>query len=232
MNKHTEQEIAKFDAIANDFWHRNGKFKALHQINPIRLRFVEECTDVAGKRIADIGCGGGILAEALDEKGAQVTGIDLSESGIGAAKAHQKLSGSNVDYRVQSVSDFTREVTNEPLDAVCCMEMLEHVDDPADIVTDCAAMVKTGGVVVFSTINRTLKAHLLAVIMAEYVLGMVPKGTHDPKHFIKPSELQRMAMDAGLTPLEMTGFEFQPLTRDFIRSRNTDINYIFAFQKG
>lgn len=233
MNTHTEQEIAKFDALAADFWNREGEFKTLHQINPIRVAFLETLMALRGKRVADIGCGGGILAESLDEKGAYVTGIDLSEVGIGAAKQHQQTSRSNVDYRVQSVADFAEvcRTENALLDGVFCMEMLEHVEDPAGIVADCAKMLKPNGIAVFSTINRTKKAHLLAVIMAEYVLRMVPQGTHNPALFIKPSELQRMAGDAGLSPLDITGFEYRPLSRDFVRSDNTDINYIFAFQK-
>ncbi len=230
---HTEKEIEKFNALADDFWNREGGFKALHQVNPIRVGFCEEFIDLQGARVADIGCGGGILAEALDEKGAFVTGVDLSEVGIGAAKAHQQESGSSVDYRVQSVADFADEIIAEGalLDAVFCMEMLEHVENPAAIVNDCTRMVKDGGIVVFSTINRTPKARFLAVFMAENILGMIPKGTHDYKLFIKPSEMEKMAIDAGLAPLDIIGFEFRPLQRDFERSRNTDINYIFAFQK-
>lgn len=230
---HTEQEIAKFDAMAADFWNREGEFKTLHQINPIRVKFIEEFIALAAKKVADIGCGGGILAEALDERGADVTAIDLSEVGIGAAKQHQKISGSQVDYRVQSVAEFAAQCqqTQQLLDGVFCMEMLEHVENPAEIIADCAKMLKPGGIAVFSTINRNKKAHLLAVVIAEYVLRMVPQGTHDPKLFIKPSELQRMATDAGLLPLDIIGFEYRPLAGNFIRSNNTDINYIFAFRK-
>ncbi len=199
---HTDKEIAKFDALAADFWNRDGKFKTLHQINPIRLAFIEEFMTLAQQRVADIGCGGGILAEALSDKGAEVTAIDLSETGIATAKTHQQH-----------------------------MEMLEHVEHPEQIIADCAKMVKTNGLVVFSTINRTRKAHLLAVLMAEYVLGMVPQGTHDAKLFIKPSEMQNMASAAGLVALDIIGFVYRPLQRDFVRSQNTDINYIFAFQK-
>lgn len=233
MSTHTEQEIAKFDALAVDFWNRDGEFKTLHQINPIRLQFIEELMPLADKRVADIGCGGGILAEALDERGAKVTAIDLSEVGIETAKAHQQHSGSNVDYRVQSTADFAAELSQEDnlLDGVFCMEMLEHVETPEDIIADCAKLLKSGGLAVFSTINRTKKAHLLAVVVAEYIARMVPQGTHDPKLFIKPSEMQRMAANVGLTAVDVIGFEYRPLSRDFVRSRNTDINYIFAFRK-
>lgn len=233
MTNHTEQEIAKFNAMADDFWNVEGKFKALHQINPIRVAFCQEFIDLQDKRVADIGCGGGILAEALADKGASVIGIDLSEVGIAAAKAHQQYTGSEVDYRVQSVSELKQavETTNTPFDGVFCMEMLEHVENPAQIIADCAKMTAKDGIVVFSTINRTKKAHLLAVIMAEYVLRMIPKGTHDARLFIKPSEMQKMAIEAGLKPLDIIGFDYRPLTSDFVRSRKTDINYIFAFQK-
>lgn len=233
MNKHTQQEIEKFDALADDFWDREGAFKTLHQINPIRVGFVEELIPLAGSKVADIGCGGGILSEALSAKAAQVTAIDLSSVGIKAAKAQQQYSGSDVDYRLQSTQDLAAEVASSQkyFDAVICMEMLEHVDNPAAIVSDCAAMTKPDGIVVFSTLNRTLKAHLLAVIMAEYVLRMVPQGTHNHKAFIKPSEMQNMAAAAGLLPVDIIGFEYRLLQRDFIRSRNTDINYIFAFRK-
>lgn len=233
MSTHTEQEIAKFDALAADFWNRDGEFKTLHQINPIRLQFIEELMPLADKRVADIGCGGGILAEALDERGAKVTAIDLSEVGIETAKAHQQHSGSNVDYRVQSTADFAAALSQEDnlLDGVFCMEMLEHVENPEDIIADCAKLLKSGGLAVFSTINRTKKAHLLAVVVAEYIARMVPQGTHDPKLFIKPSEMQRMAANVGLTAVDVIGFEYRPLSRDFVRSRNTDINYIFAFRK-
>lgn len=233
MSTHTEQEIAKFDALAADFWNRDGEFKTLHQINPIRLKFIEELMPLADKRVADIGCGGGILAEALDERGAKVTAIDLSEVGIETAKAHQQHSGSNVDYRVQSTADFAAALSQEDnlLDGVFCMEMLEHVENPEDIIADCAKLLKSGGLAVFSTINRTKKAHLLAVVVAEYIARMVPQGTHDPKLFIKPSEMQRMAAKVGLTAVDVIGFEYRPLSRDFVRSRNTDINYIFAFRK-
>ncbi len=230
--QHTEREIAKFDALAGDFWNRDGEFKTLHQINPIRVKFIEEFMTLSGKRVVDIGCGGGILAEALDEKDALVTAIDLSEVGIQTAKAHQKISGSTVDYRVQSVEDYADEVVNTGLlDGVFCMEMLEHVNNPAEIINDCSKMLKPGGIAVFSTLNRTKKAHLLAVIFAEYIARMVPQGTHDHKLFIKPSEMMHMAEAAGMEALDIIGFEYRPLSGDFIKSRNTDINYIFAFRK-
>lgn len=232
ITAHTQQEIAKFDAIAADFWNPQGQFKTLHQINPIRLQFIEEHINLTDKYVADIGCGGGILAEALDQRGAKVVALDLSTQGIKTAKAHQQQSGSQVDYRLQSSADFAAAVaSNTLLDAVFCMEMLEHVKQPQHIIADCAAMLKPGGLAVFSTLNRTKKAHLLAVIVAEYVLKMVAQGTHDPKLFIKPSEMQRMAADVGLKPLDIIGFEYRIFAKNFVRSHNTDINYLFAFRK-
>lgn len=233
MDKHTTAEIAKFDALADTFWDKEGHFKTLHQINPIRLAFIQEHIDLADTHVADVGCGGGILSEALAENGANVTAIDLSEVGIRAAKAQQELSASNVDYRLQSSTALAEQLQadNQSLDAVFCMEMLEHVESPDRIVSDCAAMLKSGGIAVFSTINRTRKAHLLAVIFAEYVLNMVPKGTHDPKLFIKPSEMCRMAENVGLFPLDIAGFEYRPFSGDFMASKNTDINYMMAFKK-
>lgn len=233
---HTEQEIAKFDAMAADFWNRDGEFKTLHQINPIRVNFIEEFTTLADKKVADIGCGGGILAEALAQRGAKVTAIDLSEVGIATAKNHQQSTQSNVgnpvDYRVQSTSDLlTQTADNELFDGVFCMEMLEHVENPADIIADCAALTKPDGIVVFSTINRNKKAAFLTITVAEYLLGMVAKGTHDSRLYIKPSEMQKMAENVGLVPLDIIGFEYRILERDFVRSRNTEVNYIFAFQK-
>lgn len=229
---HTEQEIAKFDAMANDFWNRDGEFKTLHQINPIRVNFIEEFMSLSGSRVADIGCGGGILAEALDEKGANVTAIDLSEVGIATAKNHQQNTQSHVDYRVQSTSDLLSQTASDELfDGVFCMEMLEHVENPAEIIADCAALTKPNGIVVFSTINRNKKAQFLTITVAEHLLGMVAKGTHDARLYIKPSEMQKMAQQAGLKAIDIIGFEYRVFERDFVRSRNTDVNYIFAFQK-
>lgn len=230
MTTHTQREIEKFDALADEFWHPEGQFKTLHQINPIRLAFVEECIALSGKKLADIGCGGGILSEALAAKGALVSAIDLSPKAIAAAKKQQQKSVSSVDYRTQSVTDLAIEAGGK-FDAVTCMEMLEHVENPAGIIQSCADLLKPGGIAIFSTINGTLKAHLLAVIVAEYVLNMIPKGTHDPQLFIKPAAMRHMAEQAGLRALDIIGFSYRPFTDDFIRTNNTDINYIFAFTK-
>lgn len=232
MTAHTEKEIAKFDAIAKDFWNPDGKFKTLHQINPIRVSFIEELMPLTNRQVADIGCGGGILAEALDKKGAKVTAIDLSSEGIATAKAHQVISQSNVDYRHQSIQTLRQTSSKASLfDGVFCMEMLEHVENPAAIIADCAALTKPGGLVVFSTINRNLKAGFLTIVIAEYLTNMVAKGTHDYRLYIKPSEMQTMAEKAGLIPVDLIGFEYRLVSQTFIRSANTDVNYIFAFRK-
>lgn len=232
MTTHTEKEIAKFDALAKDFWNPDGKFKTLHQINPIRVNFIQELMSLTNCRVADIGCGGGILSEALDEKGAQVTAIDLSSEGIATAKAHQAITGSRVDYRHQSIRTLTQSLAKEQLfDGVFCLEMLEHVENPAEIISDCAALVKPEGLVVFSTINRNLKAGFLTIVIAEYLTAMVAKGTHEYRLYIKPSEMQKMAEAAGLIPVDLIGFEYHLLNQKFVRSRNTDVNYIFAFRK-
>ncbi|MPV86683.1 bifunctional 2-polyprenyl-6-hydroxyphenol methylase/3-demethylubiquinol 3-O-methyltransferase UbiG [Ostreibacterium oceani] len=230
VSPHTQSEINKFNALADEFWAHDGPFKALHQINPIRLTFLQSLTPIANQAIIDIGCGGGILSESLDQLGANVTGIDVSDQVINAAKHHQQQTLSRVNYRCISTTDFIAE--NPPAaDIVCCLEMLEHVENPSQIIHDCANLTKPGGVLLFSTINRTRKAQLLAIGMAEYVLGMVPKGTHDYRLFIRPSEMRRMAEDAGLAPVAIRGIRYRPLQRDFVESQDTDINYLFAFKK-
>lgn len=223
-------EIKKFDRLAEEFWKPDGEFSSLHQINPLRLKFIGDNADITGKRVLDVGCGGGILSESLDEKGAIVTAIDLSEGGIGAAKIRQQLSQSRVDYRVQSSTELLATL-DEPFDVVCCLEMLEHVDDPQSIIDDCMKLVKPNGMVFFSTLNKTPKAKILAVWAAEYVLNMVPAGTHNHDQFITPTTLKNMAQSVGLTPVDIAGFTFQPLRRSFILSNDVSINYIMAFQK-
>ena len=190
-------ELEKFATLAHRWWDKTSEFKPLHAINPLRLNFIDELVSLNGKRVLDIGCGGGILSESMDEKGAIVTGIDLGDKALKVAQLHQLESGSKVDYRLISAEDLAREQP-ESFDVVTCMEMLEHVPDPEAIVMACASLVKPGGSVFFSTINRNPKAYLFAVIGAEYVLKMLPKGTHEYQKFIKPSELSAWARHAGL----------------------------------
>jgi 2-polyprenyl-6-hydroxyphenyl methylase/3-demethylubiquinone-9 3-methyltransferase len=218
-------ELQKFSDLAHRWWDPNSEFKPLHDINPLRLAWMAERTPLAGARVLDVGCGGGLVSEGLATRGARVTGIDLSERALGVAKLHLKESGLAVDYRLSSAEDLAAA---EPgaFDAVSCLEMLEHVPDPAQTIAACAALVKPGGAVFFSTLNRTPKAWLLAVVGAEYVLGWLPRGTHDYTKFIKPSELTRWCRQAGLEVAEVRGMSYGVLDRQYRLSRDTDVNYL------
>lgn len=223
-------ELQKFSDLAHRWWDPTSEFKPLHEINPLRLGWIDRNTGLAGKRVLDIGCGGGILSESMASIGAQVTGIDLSEKALGVARLHLFESGLQVDYRHTSAEAFAAEHPGE-FDVVTCMEMLEHVPDPASTVAACAKLVKPGGRVFFSTINRNLKAYLLAVIGAEYVLNMLPRGTHEYGKFIKPSELARYARQAGLDTDELVGMTYNPLTKVYTLGPDTDVNYLMSTRK-
>ena len=218
-------ELDKFGELAHRWWDPNSEFKPLHDINPLRLDWIEKVIGLPGKRVLDVGCGGGLLSEGMAVRGAEVTGIDLSEKPLGVAKLHLLESGQKVDYRKVAVEQLATEMPGA-FDAVTCLEMLEHVPDPASIVAACARLVKPGGQVFFSTINRNPKAYLFAVIGAEYLLQMLPKGTHDFARFIKPSELTRWCKQAGLEPDELIGMTYNPLTRHYALGRDTDVNYL------
>ena len=220
-------DIGSFQQHGSAFWDVQGPYRTLHQINPARLQFVERFVVLSGLRVLDVGCGGGILSEALAERGATVVGIDLAESALQAAETHR--AGQAVEYRLES----SREVAarGERFDAVTCMEMLEHVADPTAVLRDIHAVLKPGGWAFFSTINRTLKARLGAVYAAEYLLRLVPQGTHQYDWFIKPAELSRMAERAGLTPVAFCGMDYLPLRQSARLSRNLDINYLFAARR-
>ncbi|MBI3899089.1 MAG: bifunctional 2-polyprenyl-6-hydroxyphenol methylase/3-demethylubiquinol 3-O-methyltransferase UbiG [Gammaproteobacteria bacterium] len=218
-------EIAKFEALAARWWDPDSEFKPLHEINPLRLNFIDERVGLAGKSVLDVGCGGGILAESMTARGARVTGIDLGDAPLAVARLHLKESGCDVDYRHVSAEDFARE-RPRTYDVVTCMEMLEHVPDPASTVAACAALVKPGGHVLFSTINRNPKAWLFAIVGAEYVLNLLPRGTHDYLKLVKPSELERMARTAGLRTRELTGMHYNPLTRRYRLGPGVDVNYL------
>ena len=218
-------ELDKFGELAHRWWDPNSEFKPLHDINPLRLDWIDKAIGLPGKRVLDVGCGGGLLSEGMAVRGAEVTGIDLSEKPLGVAKLHLLESGQKVDYRKVAVEQLATEVPGA-FDAVTCLEMLEHVPDPASIVAACARLVKPGGQVFFSTINRNPKAYLFAVIGAEYLLQMLPKGTHDFARFIKPSELTRWCKQAGLEPDELVGMSYNPLTRHYALGRDTDVNYL------
>ncbi|MCU0812564.1 MAG: bifunctional 2-polyprenyl-6-hydroxyphenol methylase/3-demethylubiquinol 3-O-methyltransferase UbiG [Thiobacillaceae bacterium] len=224
-------ELEKFGDLAHRWWDPNSEFKPLHDINPLRLDWIDRAIGLPGKRVLDVGCGGGLLSEGMAVRGAEVTGIDLSEKPLGVARLHLLESGQKVDYRKISAEQMADEMP-AAFDAVTCLEMLEHVPDPASIVESCSRLVKPGGQVFFSTINRNPKAYLLAVIGAEYVLQMLPKGTHDFAKFIKPSELTRWCKQSGLEPDELVGMTYNPLTRHYALGRDTDVNYLVRATRG
>ncbi len=224
-------EIAKFAQLAARWWDPHSEFKPLHEINPLRLNYINDRVGLKDKTVLDIGCGGGILAESMAAHGATVTGIDLGEAPLAVAKLHLKESGLKVDYRYISAEDLAREQPGA-FDVVTCMEMLEHVPDPASTIAACAKLVKPGGQVFFSTINRNPKSWLFAIVGAEYVLNLLPKGTHEYMKFIKPSELEGWARHAGLTMRELIGMHYNPLTREYRLGRGVDVNYIAYTTRG
>ena len=225
------EEIAKFEALAARWWDPHSEFKPLHDINPLRLNYINDRIGLRGKNVLDIGCGGGILSESMAAHGAMVTGIDLGEAPLAVARLHLKESGQQVEYRKISAEDLAREKP-ESFDVVTCMEMLEHVPEPASTVAACAQLVKPGGKVFFSTINRNPKAWLFAIVGAEYVLKLLPKGTHEYMKFIKPSELEQWSRQAGLSVQEFIGMHYNPLTRRFWLARGVEVNYIAYTTRG
>lgn len=223
-------EIHKFGSMAERWWDPHGEFKTLHDINPLRIRFIRSYADLVGKRIVDVGCGGGILTEGLAKEGADALGIDLSEELIDIADLHGLESGVQAHYQKIS-AEALAEQQPESFDHVTCMEMLEHVPEPGSIIKACARLVKPGGMVFFSTLNRKPKAYLLAIVAAEHLLKMLPKGTHDYKTFIKPSELSQSARDAGLELQGMVGIEYNPFSKRFSLGKDIDVNYIAAYKR-
>jgi 2-polyprenyl-6-hydroxyphenyl methylase/3-demethylubiquinone-9 3-methyltransferase len=218
-------EVAKFDALAARWWDPEGHFKPLHQINPLRLDYVDTRAGLAGKTVVDVGCGGGLLSEAMAARGARVAGIDLSPSTLEVARLHLLESGNRVDYRQISAEALAAEQPASA-DVVTCMELIEHVPEPVSLVNACARLVRPGGHVFFSTLNRNPKSYLFAIIGAEYVLRMLPKGTHDYAHFIRPSELARWLRTSGLDVMDLTGLTYHPLTGRYALSRDVSINYL------
>lgn len=218
-------ELQKFSELAHRWWDPASEFKPLHEINPLRLDWIDRTASLAGKVVLDVGCGGGILSEGMASRGAKVTGIDLSEKALGVARLHLYESGLEVDYTLISAEACAAERPAQ-FDVVTCMEMLEHVPDPASTIAACARLVKPGGHVFFSTLNRNLKSYALAIIGAEYLLKLLPKGTHDYAKFIKPSELSRHCRNAGLNPTELIGMSYNPLTKVYSLGRDTDVNYL------
>ena len=226
-------ELAKFGALAHRWWDPESEmFAPLHRLNPLRLGWIERVVGgLAGKRVLDVGCGGGILSEALAEREASVLGIDLSEKALGVAKLHKLESGAPVDYRLVAAEDLAREAPGA-FDVVTCMEMIEHVPDPGSVVAACAALARPGGTVDFSTINRNPKSYLFAILGAEYLLNLLPRGTHDWARFVRPSELAGYARRGGLDLVAATGLVYNPFTKAFsLDPRDTDVNYFAAFRK-
>lgn len=223
-------EINKFGSMAERWWDTQGEFKTLHDINPLRIGFIQGFIDISDKRIVDVGCGGGILTEGLAAQGADALGIDLSEELIDVAELHGLESGVNTHYQKISAEALAQQQP-ESFDHVTCMEMLEHVPDPSSIIAACAAMVKPGGMVFFSTLNRKPKAYLLAIVAAEHVLKMLPKGTHSYNTFIKPSELCQSARNVGLELQGMVGIEYNLFNKKFNLGKDVDVNYIAAFKR-
>ncbi|MGM8062551.1 bifunctional 2-polyprenyl-6-hydroxyphenol methylase/3-demethylubiquinol 3-O-methyltransferase UbiG [Vogesella indigofera] len=230
MSNVDEQELDKFSQIAHKWWDIDSEFKPLHEINPLRLDFIDQHAALAGKAVLDVGCGGGILSESMAHYEASVTGIDLAKKSLKVAQLHSLESGVSVNYRCVAVEDLAAEAPAS-FDVVTCMEMLEHVPDPQSIVRACAQLVKPGGWVFFSTLNRNAKSYLLAVLGAEYVLNMLPKGTHEYARFLKPSELSRMARNAGLGVETLAGIGYNPLTRVYSLNDDTDVNYLMATRR-
>lgn len=222
-------ELEKFSQLAHHWWDPNSEFKPLHEINPLRLNYIDETVaGLAGKTVVDVGCGGGILSESMAVRGAKVTGIDLSDKALKVAKLHLLESGQQVDYRKITVEALAEEHPQH-YDVVTCMEMLEHVPDPASVIQACARLAKNGGWVFFSTLNRNPKAYLYAIIGAEYILHLLPRGTHEYAKFIKPSELAHMARAANLMEAKMIGMTYNPLTKTYALEGDTSVNYMMAF---
>lgn len=223
-------EIDKFDALAARWWDPDGDFRPLHEINPLRLDFIRQRVELKGRKAVDIGCGGGILTEALAAKGAVVTGIDMAEKPLGVARLHLLESGAEVDYLYSTAEALAAERTGE-FDIVTCLEMLEHVPSPRDVVKACADLARPGGDVFFSTINRNPKAFLFAILGAEYLLKLLPKGTHEYDKFIRPSELDEWARSAGLELRESIGMHYNPVTREYSLGANVDVNYLMHYHR-
>ena len=223
-------ELEKFSQLAHKWWDPNSEFKPLHEINPLRLGYIDRHASLAGKTVLDVGCGGGILAESMAGLNANVTGIDLADKSLKVAQLHLLESGKQVDYRKIAVEDLAAEQPGQ-YDVVTCLEMLEHVPDPHSVIAACAALVKPGGWVFFSTLNRNPKSYLFAILGAEYVLNMLPRGTHDYAKFIKPSELARFCREAGLAVEEVVGMSYDPIGKVYSLGDDTDVNYIIRARR-
>lgn len=224
-NNFDPHEIAKFEELASRWWDPESEFKPLHEINPLRLDYIDQIAGLTGKRVVDIGCGGGILAESMALRKAEVTGIDMGEAPLAVAQLHLLESGAQVEYLRMTAEELAKNRSGQ-YDIVTCMEMLEHVPDPASVIKACHALVKPGGHIFFSTINRNPKSYLFAIIGAEYILRLLPRGTHDFKKFIRPSELELWTRQTGLRVTDITGMSYNPLTRVYSLGRDVDVNYL------
>lgn len=226
MNTNSDPaEVQKFSDLAHRWWDPASEFKPLHEINPLRLDWIDARCSLAGKQVLDVGCGGGLLSEGMAQRGARVSGIDLSDKALGVARLHLYESGLEIDYQLTS-AEAHADKHPATFDVVTCMEMLEHVPDPASTVRACARLVKPGGDVFFSTLNRKFKSYLLAIIGAEYVLNLLPRGTHEYSKFIKPSELARYCRDAELEVSNLTGMSYNPISKEYSLGADTDVNYL------
>ncbi|MEH3023201.1 MAG: bifunctional 2-polyprenyl-6-hydroxyphenol methylase/3-demethylubiquinol 3-O-methyltransferase UbiG [Pseudomonas oryzihabitans] len=230
MSNVDNAEIAKFEALAYRWWDRESEFKPLHDINPLRVNWIDQHAGLAGKKVLDVGCGGGILSEAMAQRGAQVTGIDMAEAPLAVARLHQLESGVPVEYIQETTEDHARKHAGS-YDVVTCLEMLEHVPDPSSVIRACHDLVKPGGQVFFSTINRNPKAYLFAIVGAEYVLRLLPRGTHDFRKFIRPSELGAWARAAGLNLRDIIGLTYNPLTKRYKLEGDVTVNYMVRTQR-
>lgn len=223
-------EIAKFDAAAARWWDPEGEFKPLHDLNPLRLDYIDRRAGIAGKRVVDVGCGGGLLSEGMSHRGAEVLGIDLAGGALEVARLHALETGARLEYRQITVEALAEEMPGQ-FDLVTCLEMLEHVPDPASVLRACARLVKPGGDVVVSTLNRNPRSYLMAIVGAEYLLRLLPKGTHDYRYFIRPSELAQWAREAGLALQDLAGISYNPLTRGYALSADVGVNYLAHFKR-
>ncbi|MFT7560745.1 MAG: 2-polyprenyl-6-hydroxyphenyl methylase/3-demethylubiquinone-9 3-methyltransferase [Flavobacteriales bacterium] len=224
-------EIHKFERMASRWWDLQGEFKPLHDINPIRANYIDNIANVAEKRILDVGCGGGILSESLAQRGAQVYGLDMGDAPLEVARLHALESGLDINY-IKSTAEEYAEKNPETFDVICCLEMLEHVPDPASVIRACARLAKPGGLLFFSTINRSAKGYAVAILGAEYLLKLLPKGTHEYKKFIKPAELAQSVRDAELIVNDISGIRYNPLTKHYkLSSNDVDVNYLMAAEK-
>ena len=226
-----KEEVEKFDDLAKSWWDPQGDFKSLHQINPLRINFIKERTTLAGKQVLDIGCGGGLLAEVLSDLGAIVTAIDASEKTINVAKAHAKKVGSNVNYIKASLEEFSKIEPKAKFDVITCLEMLEHVPDPLQILKKCSDLLNQDGDLFLSTINRNPRSYLFAIIGAEYLLNLLPKGTHDYSKFIKPSELSKWLNKSNLNTIEVVGLSYNPITDNYWLGKDIAVNYLLYASK-